>query len=35
MNESKVNFEEGFMYRSNKSITSRNDIALTELIANA
>ena len=30
-----LQFEEDFLYRNNKSITSRYDIALTELIANA
>lgn len=30
-----IQFEEDFLYRNNKNITSRYDIALTELIANA
>lgn len=35
MGDVAIYFEEGFIYRSNKSITSKNDIALTEFIANA
>ena len=31
----KIEFEEDFLYRNNKSITTRDDLALTELIANA
>lgn len=35
MNNNTVLFEENYIFRNNKSITSNNDIALTELIANA
>ena len=34
MNKS-IKFEENYLFRNNKSITSNNDIALTELVANA
>jgi hypothetical protein len=30
-----IRFEEDFLYRNNRNITTRYDIALTELIANA
>ena len=30
-----IQFEEDFLYRNNRNITTRYDIALTELIANA
>ena len=30
-----IQFEENFLYRNNRNITTRFDIALTELIANA
>lgn len=35
MDNNTVLFEENYIFRNNKSITSNNDIALTELIANA
>lgn len=35
MDNSAVHFEENYIFRSNKSITSNNDIALTEFVANA
>lgn len=35
MNTSAVCFEENYIFRNNKSITSNNDIALTEFVANA
>lgn len=30
-----VSFEENYIFRNNRSITSNNDIALTEFVANA
>ncbi len=33
--ESKVLFEENYLFRNNRTITTNNDIALTELVANA
>lgn len=35
MGDSSVYFEENYIFRNNKSITSNNDIALTEFVANA
>lgn len=35
MDNSAVYFEENYIFRNNKSITSNNDIALTEFVANA
>ena len=35
MGNSAVYFEENYIFRNNKSITSNNDIALTEFVANA
>ena len=35
MNNSPVYFEDNYIFRNNKSITSNNDIALTEFVANA
>ncbi len=35
MDQSGVYFEENYIFRNNKSITSNNDIALTEFVANA
>ena len=35
MDNSMVYFEENYIFRNNKSITSNNDIALTEFVANA
>lgn len=35
MDNNMVYFEENYIFRNNKSITSNNDIALTELVANA
>ncbi len=35
MDNSTVLFEENYIFRNNRSITSNNDIALTELVANA
>lgn len=35
MDNNYVNFEENYIFRNNRSITSNNDIALTEFIANA
>lgn len=35
MNNSAVHFEENYIFRNNRSITSNNDIALTEFVANA
>ena len=32
---STVSFEENYIFRNNRSITSNNDIALTEFVANA
>ena len=33
--ESMVTFEENYIFRNNRSITSNSDIALTEFVANA
>lgn len=33
--DSTVYFEENYIFRNNKSITSNNDVALTEFVANA
>lgn len=35
MEKSAISFEENYIFRNNRSITSNNDIALTEFIANA
>lgn len=35
MDNSTVHFEENYIFRNNRSITSNNDIALTEFVANA
>lgn len=35
MDNSAIYFEENYIFRNNKSITSNNDIALTEFVANA
>lgn len=35
MENSMISFEENYIFRNNRSITSNNDIALTELVANA
>lgn len=35
MDNNYVNFEENYIFRNNRSITSNNDITLTEFIANA
>ena len=35
MTNNAVKFEENYIFRNNKSITSNNDIALTEFVANA
>ena len=35
MDNNMVSFEENYIFRNNKSITSNNDIALTEFVANA
>lgn len=35
MDNSAVYFEEDYIFRNNKSITSNNDVALTEFVANA
>ena len=35
MDNSNVSFEEKYIFRNNRSITSNNDIALTEFVANA
>lgn len=35
MGNNAVYFEENYIFRNNKSITSNNDIALTEFVANA
>lgn len=35
MNDNTVFFEENYIFRNNRSITSNNDIALTEFVANA
>ncbi len=35
MSNNAVHFEENYIFRNNKSITSNNDIALTEFVANA
>lgn len=32
---SKIKFEEGYIFKNNRNITSSPDIALTELVANA
>lgn len=35
MDNNAVSFEENYIFRNNRSITSNNDIALTEFVANA
>ena len=35
MDKSAIYFEENYIFRNNRSITSNNDIALTEFVANA
>ena len=35
MNNDMVSFEENYIFKNNRSITSNNDIALTEFVANA
>lgn len=35
MDNNVVSFEENYIFRNNRSITSNNDIALTEFVANA
>lgn len=35
MDNSAVHFEENYIFRNNRSITSNNDVALTEFVANA